>query len=317
MIRRIAATVFLLIPAFFGAIATAQSTTAPTKSLVPDGYVMVFSDEMNEPSLDVSKWWTRYIYEGGMLDTLNDERQLYRENNNHVMTGTALDLTARKVPTARPRFQYESGMIRSKKTFRFGYFEARVKCPGGRGVWPAFWLNSDADANGKSSWPPELDILEYPCNNADCKPNTVHITTQGGPKQKGAPNPFETQVLSSNENFKKNYYHAPFNFSDNYHVFATLWKDDNTFEVFIDGISVVKYHYKWVYNTGGEAPNAHLLLNLAIGGNWAGKNGIDDAAFPQAFSIDYVRVYQKKGAENVGTNNIGKDLLRPTVPAGK
>jgi hypothetical protein len=36
----------------------------------------------------------------------------------------------------------------------------------------------------------------------------------------------------------------------------------------------------------------HLLLNLAIGGNWGGAQGIDDAIFPASFEIDYVRVYK-------------------------
>jgi hypothetical protein len=35
-------------------------------------------------------------------------------------------------------------------------------------------------------------------------------------------------------------------------------------------------------------------LNLAVGGNWGGKFGVDDDIFPQTFEIDYVRVYQKK-----------------------
>jgi hypothetical protein len=35
-----------------------------------------------------------------------------------------------------------------------------------------------------------------------------------------------------------------------------------------------------------------LLLNIAVGGNWGGKYGVDDKIFPQQMVIDYVRVYQ-------------------------
>ena len=35
-----------------------------------------------------------------------------------------------------------------------------------------------------------------------------------------------------------------------------------------------------------------------IGGNWAGRYGVDNAAFPQALEIDYVRVYHKTGAHD-------------------
>jgi beta-glucanase (GH16 family) len=36
----------------------------------------------------------------------------------------------------------------------------------------------------------------------------------------------------------------------------------------------------------------HLLLNIAVGGNWGGKFGVDDSIFSQRMEIDYVRVYQ-------------------------
>jgi hypothetical protein len=36
----------------------------------------------------------------------------------------------------------------------------------------------------------------------------------------------------------------------------------------------------------------HLLINIAVGGNWGGQKGVDDAIFPQKMWIDYVRVYQ-------------------------
>jgi beta-glucanase (GH16 family) len=35
----------------------------------------------------------------------------------------------------------------------------------------------------------------------------------------------------------------------------------------------------------------HILMNLAIGGNWGGIKGVDDTIFPNKFQIDYVRVY--------------------------
>jgi len=34
-------------------------------------------------------------------------------------------------------------------------------------------------------------------------------------------------------------------------------------------------------------------MNLAIGGNWGGAQGVDDSIFPQTMEVDYVRVYQK------------------------
>jgi beta-glucanase (GH16 family) len=37
----------------------------------------------------------------------------------------------------------------------------------------------------------------------------------------------------------------------------------------------------------------HLIINLAIGGDWGRAGGpIDDSLFPQRLEVDYVRVYQ-------------------------
>jgi hypothetical protein len=72
----------------------------------------------------------------------------------------------------------------------------------------------------------------------------------------------------------------------------------------------MKRRYKWVYANGKDAPYAHILLNLSIGGQWAGRYGIDDSKFPQAMEIDYLRVYQKKGNEMTGKGPIGHDLYK-------
>src|SRR5258708_7684190 len=128
---------------------------------VPPGYVRVFSDEFDGARLDSQKWWTRYIYDDGKLDFLNDEQQRYRENNNHVMTGHTVTLMARKTVGDGAAAAYQSGMIRSKATFKYGYFETRMKIPGGRGVRPAFWVNTARpDSVCKIAWPPEIDIAE-------------------------------------------------------------------------------------------------------------------------------------------------------------
>ena len=37
----------------------------------------------------------------------------------------------------------------------------------------------------------------------------------------------------------------------------------------------------------------HLIMNVAMGGDWGGQKGIDDAALPQRMEVDYVRVWQR------------------------
>jgi hypothetical protein len=36
----------------------------------------------------------------------------------------------------------------------------------------------------------------------------------------------------------------------------------------------------------------HLVLNVAVGGDFGGKKGVDDTVFPRKMKVDYVRVYQ-------------------------
>jgi len=323
--RRLAASVVLTTLAAGGA-AFGQATTRPAvesstdSAFVPAGYVKVFSDEMNQPQLDTSKWWTRYIYENGTLASLNDEKQLFSENDNHVMTGTALALTARvHQDEKKPKYLYQSGMIRSKTTFKYGYFEARIKLPAAKGVWPAFWLNSDADKNGKVHWPPEVDIFEFVNNGKEDRVEMLHSGVVDRTKT-GEKSYWEGGIIEADPKFKPRgsnrggAYYAPFNFPGDYHIFAALWDTDDTFTILVDNKKIVKYRYKWMWPTGEDAPYAHVLLNLAIGGQWPGRHGIDDAAFPQAMTIDYVRVYQKADKQLTGESTIGHDFLKPAQP---
>jgi len=294
---------------------------------VPSGYVKVFADEFDGAALDTTKWWTRYIYGGpdgpGTLDFLNDEQQRYRENGNHAMTGHSLQLTAALTdPNPADWVCCESGMIRSKTTFRGGYFEARVKLPPGKGSWGGFWLNSSArPGDGNISWPPEIDIFEFVVNFDSItqyggeKPNMIHSNgvTDG---------PQDDSILYADPGFDPDFYFIaePYNFGDpwlsptgrqmdGYHVFGLLWDEvNNTISTYIDGALIVQRQYNWLYDDATPAPYAHVLLNLAIGGSWAGANGIDTGAFPKVLEADYVRVYQPSDRQQLGVDTVGLDL---------
>ncbi|MDB4965897.1 MAG: Beta-glucanase precursor [Myxococcales bacterium] len=273
----------------------------PNSPYVPAGYDLVFSDEFNEAQLDTSKWWTRYVYSGGTLDSLNDELQRYRETNNHVMNGSTLKLMA--YAPGDPRSEnlgsglFSSGMIRSKTTVKYGYFEARVKMPAGQGVWPAFWLNSEAQ-----TWPPEIDIFEFVNNGVEDKANMLHTGVIDHGAQGSA-----FLYADSAFNTQWTFWTAPYSFADDFHVIGALW-DGTTETDFVDGQRIVQRGYRWVHDDGSDGGYAHVLLNFAIGGQWAGRHGVDTGAFPQALEIDYVRVYQKSGSHDTSVSTTGHDL---------
>jgi beta-glucanase (GH16 family) len=257
-------------------------------SFVPDGYGLVFNDEFDGTELDRRKWFTRFIYGSERLDRLKSENQRYADNQNHVVGQGVLHLTARRLPGDRPDgVNYESGMIRSDWTALYGFFEVRVKMPAGLGVWPAFWMTADVSSTGRVSWPPEIDFFEFVNNGRDDTRHMIHFGLSELPTK-------QNKYLYSSDAFHLNNrdYYAPFDFSDGWHTIGAEWSPDAVTN-YVDGVMIVSRTYQWVYKDGEAAPPGHILLNLAIGGPWAGRYGIDDAAFPQSFDVDWVRVYQR------------------------
>ena len=179
-------------------------------------------------------------------------------------------------------------MVRSDWTTRYGYFEARVRMPGGKGVWPAFWLNSDVAADGTLAWPPEIDIFEFVYNGSGRQ--AEHAAHRRHRRRPGRRRAFDYADADFNKTWT--YWSAPYNFNDGWHTIGAEWTPDGV-TTYVDGKKIVTRNYRWKYPGGADAGPAHILLNLAIGGSWAGRYGIDRAAFPQALQIDWVRAYKK------------------------
>ena len=266
------------------------------------GWELVFSDEFNGDKLDRTKWATRYIYNNETMDRFNDEKQRYRDN--HVVSGGVLSLTAKKNEGADT---FDSAMIRSHQTFYYGYYEARVFLPNARGSWPAFWLEADYDIDGKFWHPPEIDVFEYVINGVEDKPNMLHSNAMS--KDKWTPQSYtyvdssfvlKFQDMISQEDLNKDW-----------HIAGFVWAPDRI-AFFWDGRLIYTRTYQWLRKDGQLGPPAHIDLNFAIGGaGWAGRHGIDDAAFPQTFKIDYVRVCQftssGRGGRKCGPSDVTPD----------
>ena len=298
------------------------------------GWELVFSDEFDQPKLDRQVWATRYIYDNDQSDTFaaNGERQRYRDNDNHALRDGHVDLIARKTKP-EGNFEYESGLLRSTQTFYYGYFEARVKTPSAKGTWPAFWLAADRDRDGDIQHPPEIDIFDNANNGKD---STSSMVWFGGvadkeTKRQGGELVWADPAVNKGE---YQYYQAGKDLSADWHVYGLLWTPKEI-TLWLDGKRIATRKYSWVSNAGVLAGPAHVLFNLAVGGPWAGRFGIDDKAFPQTFSIDYVRVCQLSTHKKLAHKTCGGstvtpdpdryayqsplpgDLVRPTVFAAK
>jgi hypothetical protein len=132
--------------------ARATGLTAPFDPNRPEasGMVLSFADEFDEASISV---------DGRRLSTRWTDHLWYEKP---LPGGTA---TAQGgVLTLRGNGGYGIATVNERGegfAQRFGYFEARIQIPCGKGTWPAFWLISNDRVTKSPNLPAsELDILE-------------------------------------------------------------------------------------------------------------------------------------------------------------
>lgn len=140
---------------------------------------LVWQDEFEVNGTPDTTKWNLLMGDGtaqGIPGWGNNELQNYtdREENVTVQNGVLI-LTAKE--EAYQGKSYTSARITTLGLFeqRYGRFEARIKLPTGKGVFPAFWLlGNDCDTN---PWPActEIDIMEY----LGDKPTSVFGTVHG------------------------------------------------------------------------------------------------------------------------------------------
>lgn len=297
----------------------APSSKALAQSAPASGYELIWSDEFNGSSLDRSLWCTRYAHgggapleiddpectgpgaKGGTGDFLKDERQRYRDHNKlgealHVLKDG--HLTLRATETASDDYaSWESALVRSKLEFRASsdtsyYITSRMRLPDVQGSFAALWLTAGYGDDGHFDWPPEIDILEAALNGVEDKANTVRV----GVAVKGA----QTDSGKEEYNATHKLFDKKWNNYNQDHNLRGIWLDvahewtKHGVCTYIEGEMVVCENYEWVTNAGDTAHPANVILNLAVGGEWAGRHGIDDSK-PMEMDIDYLRVWKKTG----------------------
>jgi beta-glucanase (GH16 family) len=273
-------TAFILLFDFLPAGSQQHPDSAPSASKT--SWVLTWSDEFNGPigaTPDPAKW----VVESGGNGWGNDELEYYtarsqnvrQENGNLVIEAIKEKFTA---PDGIQR-SYTSARIKTQGRFaqKYGRFEARIKVPYGRGMWPAFWLLGDDFPT--AGWPAcgEIDIME----NLGSQPSTIHGSMHG-PGYSG-----ENSLTGS---FTFSNAHV----GDDFHVFAAEW-EPQAVRFYVDG---ELYQTK----TPADLPSGKrwvfdhpffVVLNLAVGGNLPGSPE-DSTVFPQRLLVDYVRVYSRR-----------------------
>ena len=247
---------------------TVTQAAAPRKDITgPEGYTLVWNDEFEGTSLTSD--WTYELQGPGWV---NNELQ------NYVSDGGVTDVSngTLKINLLKDGNDIKSARIYAKRKtgWKYGYIEARIKLPKGKGTWPAFWM---MPVNYKA-WPAdgEIDIMESVGYDPNVVVSTIHCNKYNNT---GTPVESARRTVATAQ--------------DEFHVYALEWTASRmTF--LVDGSPLL------TYDNDGSGKDAwpfdepfYVILNLAWGGSWGGQQGVDESALPATMEVDYVRVFQK------------------------
>ena len=244
-----------------------------------EGWNIVWQDEFDKDSLDLTKW-SREIGGHGWG---NNELQFYTDSdsNSYVENGNLI-LKAQVVPqgigSSKGLRYYSSARLRTygKGDWKYGRIEVKAKVASGQGIWPAIWmLPTDWLFGG---WPSsgEIDIMEHVGYDLGVVHGSVH-----------------TEAYNHKINTQRSSARKIANVDTEFHVYSIIW-DKDKISFFVDDVQYFLFEndQQGNYKTWPFDQRFHLLINIAVGGDWPG-NPDNSTNFPRKMLVDYVRVYEK------------------------
>lgn len=242
----------------------------------PNGCTLVWSDEFDVDGLPNPDEWR---YDVGGRGWGNNEKQYYTDSRleNARIEDGRLIIEAHQEDWLG--MNYTSARLLTRREWTYGRFEASARLPSGRGTWPAIWMLPDLPWHG--GWPRggEIDIMEHVGYDPDVVHSTVH--TAAFNHRMGTHKGASVQVPNARTDFN---------------LYAVEWTSSE-----IRGY-VNDVHYFTFENEQLRDPEAndrewpfdhpfHMILNIAVGGSWGGREGIDPDIWPQRMEVDFVRVH--------------------------
>jgi beta-glucanase (GH16 family) len=235
--------------------------------------IPTWSDEFEYTGApDALKWG----YDLGGSGWGNNELQYYTNSTaNAKVENGKLVITAIKESMGGMNYSSARVVSRNKGDFLYGRVEARAKLPSGKGTWPAIWMLPTDWSYG--SWPKsgEIDIMEhvgYDLNKVHFSVHTESYNHSIGTQRSA------NQVIPTA--------------TTEFHKYRVDWTPYAVRGYFDDQLVFTFTNEGKGAATWPFDKRFHLLLNLAVGGNWGGAQGVDDTIFPKSMEIDYVRVYK-------------------------
>ncbi len=234
-----------------------------------------WADEFDENGSPKADFWTYDLGGGGWG---NNEKQFYTKDPANVIVKDGMLNIMANYSKDFPNYTSTRLISKGKKDFLYGKLEVRARLPKGKGTWPAIWTLASQTAYGDNFWPDngELDIMEHVGYDQDRIHNNIHTRA------------FHHSIGTNKGNSR-----TVADVSTKFHTYTLEWLP-NIITFYIDGEKNFEFkreaYYSW-REWPFDKPQ-HLLLNIAVGGNWGGAQGIDDSVFPQKMEIDYVRYYE-------------------------
>ena len=250
-----------------------------------EGYSLVWHDEFDGGEVNTRNW----RFENWNKGWVNNELQYYVAggefdgNKTALIDNGVLKIVAMKY-SGSAKFNNStsingeviSARMNTRESWTYGYFEASIQLPKGKGTWPAFWMMPNDQSLG---WPAcgEIDIMEEVGVNPDKTSSSVH-----------------TKAYNHVQNTQKTAERLTSGAESGFHTYALEWTADYI-QTYVDGKKLLRFNNDGKKNNDTWPFNKmfYLTLNLAWGGDWGGMNGVDASALPCTMMVDYVRVYQK------------------------
>jgi beta-glucanase (GH16 family) len=254
------------------------------------GRALMWADEFEGAAISAADW----NWETWAPRRVNNELQSYgaAAANSYVAEG---NLVLRAIQTGTSSYSSARLQTRYKHALKYGFVEVRAMLPTMQGAWPAIWMLPEANTYG--GWPNsgELDIMEY----VSCDPNKVHATVHTGAYNwvKG------TQKGSSKANPTPG----------QYHLYQLEWTAEAV-RFGLDNVTIMTFPNDGagIAATWPFDQPFHLILNIAVGGDWGGYclNGrppsFPDDGVQNVMKVDYVRFY--------ANDAVGAPTPPPTTP---
>ncbi len=251
----------------FAQDAQKNQTAAPSAAITPtcmdaqlEGYVLKWSDEFELSELDKTRWVCRT--DTKMLSTQKPE--------NVAVADGKLILHLKKEEFGSTH--YTGAGVISKETFKYGYYETRLKTPPGAGWHTSFWTMKHDGSGGTGVYVAfqELDIIEQNSNIPNCYDVATH-------RWKQPYKSFGGKVVRGPKDL---------NLSADYHVYGCEFTPA-TAKYFFDGTLVQTVDVSVIDH------NEQNIWLTSIAAQTGDKKGVDESKLPSTAVFDYVRFFER------------------------